>query len=59
MDNLLPVREISRTGDPTHMLVGNAPYIVNRDTGEMISTGTASPIETYVQEYEGQLNREV
>ena len=33
-------------------LVGNAPYIVNKYTGEVIETGTAYPIEEYIEEYE-------
>jgi hypothetical protein len=47
--------EYLETQDPSDMLAGNAPYFVNRSTGEMIHTGTAYPIEHYVQEYEAQL----
>jgi hypothetical protein len=36
-------------------LVGNAPYIVNRNTGELIETGTAYEIEDYINEYESKL----
>jgi len=36
-------------------LVGNAPYIVNRDTGAVRVTGTAQPIEYYIAEYEREL----
>ena len=41
------------TGEISHALAGNAPYIVNRHTGEMRSTGTAYPIEHYIAEYQG------
>ena len=30
---------------------GNAPFIVNRETGELKSTGTARPTEEYLAEY--------
>ena len=43
------------TGEISHALAGNAPYIVNRHTGEMRSTGTAYPIEHYIAEYEREL----
>jgi hypothetical protein len=43
------------TGELQYMLLGNAPYIVNRKTGELVSTGTAYPIEQYIKEYEQTL----
>ena len=43
------------TGDFIHMLGGNAPMIVNRYSGELIHTGTAQPIEAYIEEYEAKL----
>ena len=46
------------TGDPNDMLAGNGPYFVNRETSEMIITGTALSIEAYVQEYEERLRRD-
>lgn len=39
-------------------LAGNAPYIVNRHTGEIIETGTAKPIEEYISEYEVKIKNE-
>jgi hypothetical protein len=45
-------REYLETADFSYMLVGNAPYIVNRNTGEIVITGTAYPVEHYIQEYE-------
>ena len=37
------------------MLAGTAPYIVNKHTGKITLTGTAHPIEYYIQEYEKTL----
>ena len=42
---------------PLKALAGNAPYIVNRHTGEIRTTGTAQPIEQYIEEYERELAR--
>jgi hypothetical protein len=36
-------------------LAGNAPYIVNRHTGEVIVTGTAWPTQKYIDDYESRL----
>ena len=44
-----------KTGDFRDMLAGNAPYIVNRYSGEIQVTGTAYPIEHYIQKYEETL----
>lgn len=40
------------TGDTMAGLAGNAPLIVDRETGEMHETGTAHPVEHYLREYE-------
>ena len=45
-------KEYLKTGDIVDTLVGNAPYIVNKYTGEVIETGTAYPIEDYIAKYE-------
>ena len=37
--------EFIESGDFEDMHAGNAPYIVNRKTGELVVTGTALPIE--------------
>ena len=50
--------EYLNTGNIIAALAGNAPFIVNRQTGELVSTGTARPTAEYVQEYEGQLKEE-
>ena len=44
-----------KTRDIRYALAGNAPYIVNRHTGEVRVTGTAQPIEYYIAEYERRL----
>jgi hypothetical protein len=46
-----------KTGDISDAVAGNAPYIVNRHTGEVRVTGTAQPIEHYIDEYERELAR--
>jgi hypothetical protein len=42
------------TGDFRDQLVGNAPYIVNKDTGEIRTTGTARDVNYYIDEYEAE-----
>ncbi len=39
-----------------HRLAGNAPLIVNRFTGEVVTTGTAHPTEYYLAQYEASLS---
>ena len=46
-----------KTGNFLHALLGNAPFIVNRNTGEVRVTGTAYPTEYYISEYERSLGR--
>jgi len=41
----------AETGNPGDALVGNAPLIVDRADGKLYVTGTAHPIEHYLQEY--------
>jgi hypothetical protein len=50
-------RQYLETGEFMHRLVGNAPLIVNRITGDIVSTGTAHPTEYYLAEYEASLPR--
>ena len=40
------------TNDPTAMLAGNAPFIVNAATGSITVTGTAQSTEYYLSQYE-------
>lgn len=48
--------EFIESGDFEDMLAGNAPYIVNRKTGELVVTGTSLPIEDYISNYEISLD---
>jgi hypothetical protein len=41
-----------RDGDISYALGGNAPFIVDRQTGTMHVTGTADPVEFYIENYE-------
>ena len=47
--------EYLKTGDFRFQLAGNAPIMVNRNTGEIVETGTASPVEYYIKKYEASL----
>jgi len=40
--------EYLKTGDFRFQLAGNAPIMVNRNTGEIVETGTAHPVEIYI-----------
>ncbi len=44
------------TNDIGDCLAGNAPYIVNKNTGELVSTGTAYPLEQYLEDYETKIS---
>ena len=48
-------REYLKSGNLDEGLVGNAPYMVNKNTCEIIETGTAYDIEHYIKEYESKL----
>ena len=41
----------AETGNPGDAVVGNAPLIVDKADGKLYVTGTAHPIEHYLQEY--------
>ena len=45
-------RDYIETGGIGDMLTGNAPYIVNKYSGQIVTTGTAHDIEYYIKEYE-------
>jgi len=40
------------TGDTKYAIAGNAPFLVERDTGELRVFGTARPTEWYMEQYE-------
>ncbi|MDA6081846.1 YrhB domain-containing protein, partial [Escherichia coli] len=48
----LEAREFLETGDEAARLAGNAPFIIDKDSGEIHSLGTAKPLEEYLQDYE-------
>lgn len=35
--------------------MGNAPYIVNKNTGKIVVAGTAYDVEEYIRQYEAWL----
>gem|GEM_PF-86935 len=43
------------TNEIRYALAGNAPYIVNKHSGELETTGTALPVEQYIQRYESKI----
>src|SRR5262245_58815365 len=44
-------RRFIDSGDPQHSLGGNAPLIVDRDSGAVVPTGTARDIDYYISYY--------
>ncbi|CAB1057826.1 hypothetical protein D1BOALGB6SA_2581 [Olavius sp. associated proteobacterium Delta 1] len=47
--------EYLKSGKLDAILAGNAPYIVNKHTGELVLLGTALSVETYIEDYESRL----
>jgi hypothetical protein len=45
-------RKWHETGDVMHAVAGNAPILVERESGRLITTGTARSPEHYLQNYE-------
>ena len=45
-------REYLETGDNAARLAGNAPFIIDKDSGEIFDLGTAWPLEKYLKDYE-------
>lgn len=48
-------KDYIETGNFRSMLAGNAPFIVDRNSGEVHVTGTAKSVEDYITDYEQQL----
>jgi hypothetical protein len=44
-------KEYLETQDILHLLGGNSPIIINKNDGSIYVTGTAYPVEHYIQEY--------
>lgn len=49
-------REYLETGDDSALLAGNAPFVVDKDSGEIHELGTAYPLEKYLHDYEEKKN---
>jgi len=45
-------REYVASGDSRYMVAGNAPILVDRVNAEIRVTGTADPLEKYLEQYE-------
>lgn len=45
-------REYLETGDISSKLVGNVPFLIDKDNGELHELGTAYSIEEYLKKYE-------
>ncbi len=45
-------QEFLESGDEAARLAGNAPFIIDKDSGEIHSLGTAKPLEEYLHDYE-------
>jgi len=43
--------------DYVDMLMGNAPIIINKRSGDVHVTGTAEPIEVYIERYKESLEK--
>ena len=46
-----------RTGDIAGALAGNAPIVVDKTTGDLHITGTAEPVEVYLEQLRETLHR--
>ncbi|GKX55260.1 hypothetical protein SOASR030_13720 [Leminorella grimontii] len=45
-------RKYLETGDNSALLAGNTPFIIDKNSGEIHTLGTAYPLEAYLQMYE-------
>ena len=45
-------RRYLETGETRYAVAGNAPFIVERETGCLLPTGTAKPLHEYIAAYE-------
>lgn len=44
-------KEFIETGDFSAQLAGNAPFLIDRQSGELHVLGTEKPLETYLDDY--------
>lgn len=40
-----------KTNEIEYALMGNAPFLVMKDTGKVVETGTSEPVDVYIDEY--------
>ena len=45
------LRLLIETGDESYILGGNAPLIFDRHSGQIYGTGTARPLEAYIEDF--------
>ncbi|MEL1245114.1 hypothetical protein AAEO56_12630 [Flavobacterium sp. DGU11] len=45
-------KKLIETGDDKYAVAGNAPFLVENETGKVIEFGTAENEEYYIEEYE-------
>ncbi|MDF7670811.1 YrhB domain-containing protein [Orbaceae bacterium ESL0721] len=45
-------KEYLETGESSCQLIGNSPFIVDKDDGKIYELGTAYPLEKYLKDYE-------
>lgn len=44
-------KEFLETGELSAQLAGNAPFLIDRQSGELHVLGTAKPVESYLEYY--------
>lgn len=44
-------KEFLETGELSAQLAGNAPFLIDRQSGELHVLGTAKPLESYLDDY--------
>lgn len=44
-------KEFLETGELSAQLAGNAPFLIDKQSGELHVLGTAKPLESYLEDY--------
>ncbi|TNF80351.1 hypothetical protein FGE05_21530 [Pseudomonas sp. ICMP22404] len=44
-------KEFLETGELSAQLAGNAPFLIDKNSGELHVLGTAKPLESYLEDY--------
>lgn len=50
-------KEFIETGDLSFSLAGNAPLVILKHSGEILETGTARPLEFYLEQIRRKCNQ--